>query len=56
MTWPHVRADEDEGPLARLCLMLGVEPLTLLAASELHLPGNALVFLNGQLLGVHRWV
>ncbi len=48
--------DEEEGPIARLCYMLGTEPLTGLAASELHVRGSMLVFLNGQLLGVHRCV
>ena len=34
--------------------MLGVEPLEGLAGGEMHTPGSALVFLNGNLLGVHR--
>jgi hypothetical protein len=48
------RADEEEAPLARLCLALGTQPLASLAPGELHAPGATLVFLNGSLLGIHR--
>mmetsp|Transcript_10383 Transcript_10383/g.31241 ORF Transcript_10383/g.31241 Transcript_10383/m.31241 type:complete len:1166 (-) Transcript_10383:34-3531(-) len=49
----HVTTDQEEGPIAKMAFMLGVEPVTSLAASEMHAPGSALVFLNGSLMGVH---
>jgi len=50
----HVTTDEEEAPLARTCLLLGVQPISHLAASELHARNAARVFLNGTLLGVTR--
>ncbi|KAG2492788.1 hypothetical protein HYH03_008949 [Edaphochlamys debaryana] len=50
----HVTTDEEEGPISRLLMALGTEPLANLAPSELHGSGGALVFLNGNLVGVHR--
>ena len=40
--------------MAETLYMLGAEPITALSGSELHAAGSALVFLNGNLLGVHR--
>jgi len=34
---------------------LGTEPLLLLGGGQLGAPGTALVFLNGHVLGAHRW-
>lgn len=51
---PLGSADGEEAPLARLCVLLGVEPTATLAVGELHAPRTARVFLNGQLLGVTR--
>ena len=50
----HVTTDEEEGPIAQLAYVLGVEPLTLLSGAELHVKGAALVFLNGNIVGIHR--
>ncbi|KAL4423845.1 hypothetical protein ABPG75_001146 [Micractinium tetrahymenae] len=50
----HVTTDEEEGPIARLAHIMGVEPATLVNQSELREQGCALVFLNGNILGVHR--
>ncbi|PNW76230.1 hypothetical protein CHLRE_12g542800v5 [Chlamydomonas reinhardtii] len=50
----HVTTDEEEGPLIRLLVMLGTEPITAIAPAEMHGHGGALVFLNGTLVGVHR--
>jgi DNA-directed RNA polymerase III subunit RPC2 len=47
-------ADEEEGPVARLAFLLGVEPVSLLSGAELHARSSALVFLNGSILGLHR--
>ena len=52
-TFSHT-ADQEEGPIATTCYMLGAEPITSLVGSELHTKGAALIFLNGNLLGVHR--
>lgn len=49
----HVTTDEEEGPIARIALLLGTKPTTICAAGELHSPGSALVFLNGSILGLH---
>lgn len=49
----HVTTDEEEGPIAQLAYILGVEPVGLLAGAELHAKGTALVFLNGNILGMH---
>jgi len=38
----------------RLAFLLGVEPVSSLAGSELHVSSAALVFLNGNILGLHR--
>jgi len=51
----HVTTDEEEEPLRRLAFALGTEPLPLLAGAQLGAPGAALVFLNGHVLGAHRW-
>lgn len=40
--------------MIRCLFMLGVEPITSMAPCELHARGAASVFLNGQLLGLHR--
>lgn len=40
--------------MIRCLFMLGVEPITSVAPCELHVKGTASVFLNGQLLGLHR--
>ncbi|PSC73428.1 DNA-directed RNA polymerase III subunit RPC2 [Micractinium conductrix] len=50
----HVTTDEEEGPIARLAHIMGVEPASLVNQSELREQGSALVFLNGNILGVHR--
>ena len=50
----HVTTDEEEGPLATLCTLLGVEELSLVSGEELHSPSTFLVFLNGSILGVQR--
>lgn len=47
-------SDEEEGPICQLLLMLGTEPISSIAPSEMHGYGGALVFLNGNLIGVHR--
>ena len=51
----HVTTDEEEEPLRRLAFALGTEPLPLLAGGQLGSRGAALVFLNGHVLGAHRW-
>ncbi|KAJ4461587.1 putative DNA-directed RNA polymerase III subunit RPC2 [Paratrimastix pyriformis] len=48
----HVTTDEDPAPIARLCFNLGVEDLLLLSGDEFN--RHCVVFLNGQILGIHR--
>jgi len=50
----HITVDEESGPLIRLCFSLGVEPASSLGGEEIHSPGTFAVFLNGDLLGLHR--
>jgi len=50
----HVTTDEEEALMIRCLFMLGAEPITAMAPCELHTRGAASVFLNGQLLGLHR--
>lgn len=50
----HVTTGENEAPLRQLCHCLGVEDAHALSGEELHHSGNYLVFLNGNLLGIHR--
>lgn len=50
----HVTTDSDEAPIARLAVSLGVEPISQLSPTEVHSRGNAIVFLNGLILGIHR--
>eukprot|EP00744_Colponema_vietnamica_P010506 GILI01014846.1.p1 GENE.GILI01014846.1~~GILI01014846.1.p1 ORF type:complete len:800 (+),score=237.77 GILI01014846.1:333-2402(+) len=50
----HVTTDEDETPIARLAYDLGVEDASCMSGEELYAEGVYMVFLNGQILGVHR--
>jgi DNA-directed RNA polymerase III subunit RPC2 len=50
----HVTTDEEEVPITRLALALGVEPAMVVNGEELHHMGAVLVFLNGSILGIHR--
>eukprot|EP00931_Biecheleriopsis_adriatica_P063853 TRINITY_DN38747_c0_g1_i1.p1 TRINITY_DN38747_c0_g1~~TRINITY_DN38747_c0_g1_i1.p1 ORF type:complete len:1196 (-),score=225.56 TRINITY_DN38747_c0_g1_i1:24-3611(-) len=50
----HVTTDESEGALRQMCYCLGVEDAHAMSGEELHHFGNYLVFLNGNLLGIHR--
>eukprot|EP00271_Cylindrocystis_brebissonii_P011391 TRINITY_DN2883_c0_g1_i3.p1 TRINITY_DN2883_c0_g1~~TRINITY_DN2883_c0_g1_i3.p1 ORF type:complete len:1136 (+),score=226.28 TRINITY_DN2883_c0_g1_i3:22-3408(+) len=50
----HVTTDEEEAPLVRLCITLGVEDLAVLSGEELHSRNTYIAFLNGAILGVHR--
>lgn len=50
----HVTTDEEEAPIARLGIALGVEPAPYVTGEELHHMGSVLVFLNGSILGIHR--
>ncbi len=50
----HVTTDEEDGPIARAAFMLGCEPVGGMSGCETHTRGAALVFLNGNILGMHR--
>eukprot|EP00735_Rhodelphis_limneticus_P006952 TRINITY_DN19427_c0_g1::TRINITY_DN19427_c0_g1_i1::g.7866::m.7866 TRINITY_DN19427_c0_g1::TRINITY_DN19427_c0_g1_i1::g.7866 ORF type:complete len:1164 (-),score=318.42,sp/Q9NW08/RPC2_HUMAN/63.38/0.0,RNA_pol_Rpb2_6/PF00562.23/3.8e-120,RNA_pol_Rpb2_1/PF04563.10/8.2e-49,RNA_pol_Rpb2_1/PF04563.10/1.3e+03,RNA_pol_Rpb2_7/PF04560.15/3.9e-28,RNA_pol_Rpb2_2/PF04561.9/1.3e-24,RNA_pol_Rpb2_4/PF04566.8/2.6e+03,RNA_pol_Rpb2_4/PF04566.8/3.2e-22,RNA_pol_Rpb2_3/PF04565.11/1.2e+02,RNA_pol_Rpb2_3/PF04565.11/7.6e-21, len=49
----HVTTDDLEEPIRRAALNLGVEDIGLLNGEEINSKENALVFLNGLLMGVH---
>lgn len=49
-TWPR----QPHLPLACLSCLLGVEPAGGLSSAEVHVSAAALVFLNGNILGLHR--
>ncbi|CAG9463203.1 unnamed protein product [Pedinophyceae sp. YPF-701] len=50
----HITADHEEGPLARLMFILGVQPVAGMCAAEPHGRGLANVMLNGAIVGTHR--
>jgi DNA-directed RNA polymerase III subunit RPC2 len=54
----HITTDDDEQPIIRLAFSLGVEDISLVSGSEIHPPDARetpyLVFLNGDILGLHR--
>lgn len=49
----HVTLDQEEEPLTRLCINLGVEDICLLSGEEINSPYTYLVYLNGVVIGVH---
>jgi len=49
----HVTSDEEEEPIRRLCVLLGVQDIKLLSGEEIYSPGAYVVMLNGQILGLH---
>ncbi|EFA82075.1 RNA polymerase III [Heterostelium album PN500] len=50
----HVTTDEPEGPLLRLAYNLGVQDILLITGEELNSRTAFLVFLNGQIIGIHN--
>ncbi|PVD29148.1 hypothetical protein C0Q70_11745 [Pomacea canaliculata] len=50
----HITTDQDEAPLIRLAMNLGVEDIQLLSGEELSSLQVYIVFLNGNILGVIR--
>jgi DNA-directed RNA polymerase III subunit RPC2 len=51
----HVTTDDDEEPIIRLAYDLGVEDINLLSGDEINAPSSYMVFLNGLILGIHRY-
>ncbi|KAL9643773.1 hypothetical protein ABK040_016075 [Willaertia magna] len=51
----HVTTDDEEEPIIRLAYNLGVEDIHLISGEELNNPTSYVVFLNGLLLGIHRF-
>ena len=49
----HVTTDGDAAGVAAAAAELGVEPAEDLSGAEMHARGSALVFLNGEIMGVH---
>jgi DNA-directed RNA polymerase III subunit RPC2 len=51
----HVTSDEEEAPLIRLAFDLGVEAYELLSGEEMNAKNSFIVFINGLILGIHRF-
>lgn len=49
----HVTTDQEEDPITRLAINLGVEDVLLLSGEEINSPTTYVVFLNGVIIGVH---
>ena len=49
----HVTSDQEEDPITRLAINLGVEDVLLLSGEEINSPYTYVVFLNGVIIGVH---
>lgn len=49
----HVTIDQDEEPIKKLAVNMGVEDILLLSGEEINSPSTYLVFLNGVIIGVH---
>jgi DNA-directed RNA polymerase III subunit RPC2 len=49
----HVTTDQEEDPITRLAINLGVEDVLLLSGEEINSPYTYVVFLNGVIIGVH---
>ncbi|GJX54697.1 DNA-directed RNA polymerase III subunit 2, partial [Tanacetum coccineum] len=50
----HVTTDQDEGPVATLCRVLGVMGMDQLLGEDLHKPSSYLIILNGSIIGKHN--
>mmetsp|Transcript_12596 Transcript_12596/g.28731 ORF Transcript_12596/g.28731 Transcript_12596/m.28731 type:complete len:798 (+) Transcript_12596:1-2394(+) len=50
----HVTTAVDPSPVKQICYCLGVEDAHTMTGEELHSGDTCMVFLNGDLLGVHR--
>lgn len=50
----HITMDEPEKPIMRLAINLGTEDIGLLTGKEIHSKDCYIVFLNGQIIGVHK--
>lgn len=48
----HITTDVEEGPIAKLAFVLGVEDINLIMGKEVYADGSYLVFVNGVILGV----
>eukprot|EP01071_Lankesteria_metandrocarpae_P009672 Lankesteria_metandrocarpae@DN5237_c0_g1_i3.p1 len=51
----HVTTEDDQKPIIKTVFALGVEDASSLTGEELHDKHTDIVFLNGNLLGVHRY-
>lgn len=49
----HVTTDDEAGPVADLLYVLGTEDTSVVSGEEINNEANALVYLNGLLLGIH---
>lgn len=51
----HITTDDEEGPVRRLCFVLGCEDINLVDSATLYSPGNYGIFVNGTLVGTTRF-
>ncbi|KAI5962489.1 RET1 [Candida pseudojiufengensis] len=51
----HITTDDEEGPIKKLCTVLGCESIFGLDSGTLHVEGNFGIYLNGTLLGTTRF-
>ncbi|KAG0679709.1 DNA-directed RNA polymerase III core subunit ret1 [Kluyveromyces marxianus] len=49
----HITTDDEEGPIKKICFLLGVENISLVDSASLHL--NFGVYLNGTIIGTTRF-
>lgn len=51
----HVTTDDEMDPVIRLAFDLGVEDINLVSGNEMNSKTTSIVFLNGLILGIHRY-
>jgi len=49
----HVTTDSDSSTMRTICFSLGVQDTSMMSGSEIYKTNTYLVFINGQLIGVH---
>nr|ANJ43283.1 RNA polymerase III subunit B [Sugiyamaella mastotermitis] len=51
----HITTDVEEDPIRQVCMVLGVEDISVIGGHELHSPGTYGVYLNGTPVGITRF-
>lgn len=50
----YITTDQHKDKILKIAILLGVEDIGLVNGEDIHAPGNFIVFLNGQIAGLHR--